>query len=111
MKRSPERCTVRILHRSLPRQTNRSTPSLLKCHQDRYTPQNTILGITGDVKAADVVQKLEKALAVWKKTELKEVLPPNPKAAAAKRVLLVDRPGSVQTTVALGNIAIDRRDP
>lgn len=84
---------------------------LLKWHQDRYTPQNTILGITGDVKAADVVQKLEKALAAWKKTDLKEVLPPNPKAAAAKRVLLVDRPGSVQTTVALGNIAIDRRDP
>ena len=84
---------------------------LLKWHQDRYTPQNTILGITGDVKAADVVQKLEKALAAWKKTELKEVLPPNPKPAAAKKVLLVDRPGSVQTTVALGNIAIDRRDP
>jgi len=84
---------------------------LLKWHQDRYTPQNTILGITGDVKAADVVQRLEKALAVWKKTDLKEVLPPNPKPAATKRVLLVDRPGSVQTTVALGNIAIDRRDP
>jgi predicted Zn-dependent peptidase len=84
---------------------------LLKWHQDRFTPQNTILGITGDVKAADVVQKLEKALAAWKKTDLKEVLPPNPKPAASKRVLLVDRPGSVQTTVALGNIAIDRRDP
>jgi predicted Zn-dependent peptidase len=42
---------------------------------------------------------------------LKEVLPPNPKPVAAKKVLLVDRPGSVQTTVVLGNIALDRRDP
>src|SRR5262245_57791533 len=84
---------------------------LAKWHQDRFKPQNTILGITGDVKAAEIVPKLEKALAAWKKTELKEVLPANPRPATAKRVLLVDRPGSVQTTVALGNIAIARRDP
>jgi zinc protease len=84
---------------------------LAKWHQERYTPQNTILGITGDVKAAEIVPKLEKALAVWKKTDLKEVLPPNPKPIASKKVFLVDRPGSVQTTVVLGNIAIDRRDP
>ncbi len=32
-------------------------------------------------------------------------------AAAARKIFLVDRPGSVQTTVALGNIAIDRRSP
>jgi zinc protease len=84
---------------------------LAKWHQERYAPQNTVLGITGDVKAAELVPKLEKALAAWKKTDLKELLPPNPKPATSKRVFLVDRPGSVQTTVALGNIAIDRRDP
>jgi len=84
---------------------------LAKWHQDRYKPQNTILGITGDVKAAEILPKLEKALAGWKKDDLKEVLPSNPMPVASKKVFLVDRPGSVQTTVALGNIAIDRRDP
>jgi predicted Zn-dependent peptidase len=34
---------------------------LAKWHQERFTPQNTILGITGDVKASEVVAKLEKA--------------------------------------------------
>ena len=88
------------------------TPEMLaKWHRERYAPQNTILGITGDVKAAEVVPKLEKWLAAWKKTDLKEVLPANPKPATSKRVMLVDRPNSVQTTVVLGNIAIDRRDP
>src|SRR5206468_504990 len=88
------------------------TPEMLaKWHQERYTPQNAILGITGDVKAAEIVPKLEKVLAAWKKTDLKELLPPNPKPAVSKRVVLVDRPNSVQTTVTLGNIAIDRRDP
>src|SRR5262249_9726059 len=44
---------------------------LAKWHQDRYKPQNTILGITGDVKAAEILPKLEKALAGWKKDDLK----------------------------------------
>src|SRR2546422_5123599 len=88
------------------------TPDMLaKWHQERYAPQNAILGITGDVKASEIVPKLEKWLAGWKKTDLKELLPPNPKPAVSKRVVLVDRPNSVQTTVTLGNIAIDRRDP
>jgi zinc protease len=88
------------------------TPEMLaKWHQERFTPQNTILGITGDVRASELVPKLEKALGAWKRTDMKEVLPANPRPVAAKKVLLVDRPGSVQTTVVLGNIAIDRRDP
>src|SRR2546428_6453162 len=85
--------------------------ALAKWHRERYAPQNAILGITGDVRASELVPKLEKWLADWKKTDLKELLPPNPKPAVSKRVVLVDRPNSVQTTVTLGNIAIDRRDP
>ncbi|HET9550590.1 MAG TPA: insulinase family protein, partial [Candidatus Binatia bacterium] len=37
--------------------------------------------------------------------------PRNPTAATERKVFLVDRPNSVQTTLALGNIAIDRRNP
>ena len=88
------------------------TPALLeKWRQERYTPQNSILGIAGDVKATEIVPKLEKSFAAWKKTDLKEVLPENPTVVPAKKVILVDRPNSVQTTVMMGNIAIDRRDP
>src|SRR5438876_7041019 len=55
------------------------TPEMLaKWHQERYAPQNAILGITGDVKVSEIVPKLEKWLAGWKKTDLKELLPPNP---------------------------------
>jgi len=88
------------------------TPAILaKWHDDRYAPQNTILGIAGDVKATDLVPKLERLLAGWKKTDLKEVLPANPKPSTARKLYLVDRPDSVQTSLIMGNIAIDRRDP
>ena len=85
--------------------------ALVGWHRERYRPQNAILGIAGDVSANRLVPKLEKWLADWQKTQVKEVWPRAPVAAAARQIFLVDRPGSVQTTVALGNIAIDRRSP
>jgi zinc protease len=88
------------------------TPAeLKKYHDEHYVPQNTIIGIAGDVDAKTLVPKLTKLFANWKKTDAKEVLPENPKPASGRRLLLVDRPGSVQTNLVLGNIAIDRRSP
>jgi len=83
--------------------------TLVQWHRERFVPQNAILGIAGDVRAKDFLAKLEKRLAGWKKTELQPSWPANPVAANARKVFLVHRPNSVQTTVALGNIAIDRR--
>ncbi len=88
------------------------TPEALsKWKQDHYLPQNAILGISGDVKASDVVAKLTKWLAAWQKTEWKAPPPSTVKPVTAGKVLLVDRPGSVQTTLYMGNISVDRRDP
>ena len=95
-----------------PKSIDEITPELLaRWHQERYTPQNTILGIAGDVKASELAPKLKKWLAAWQKTDLKEVLPPHPTAAKARKIFLVDRPNSVQTTISLGKLAIERRDP
>jgi len=88
------------------------TPELLaKWHSERYVPQNTIIGIAGDVNATQLIPKLKTWLAGWQKTDLKETLPPNPTPASAKKIYLVNRPNSVQTTIAIGNLALDRRDP
>ena len=85
--------------------------ALRKWHRERYAPQNSILGIAGDVRAKDLIAKLEKRLSGWKKSDLHPALPRNPQAVSARKVFLVHRPNSVQTTVSLGNIAIDRRSP
>lgn len=88
------------------------TPEMLAAwHKDRYVPQNAILAIAGDVKASDVIPKLKQALAGWKRTDYKEVLPANPKPATDGKIYLIDRPNSVQSTITMGNIAIDRRHP
>jgi predicted Zn-dependent peptidase len=84
---------------------------LAKWHREHYVPQNAILGIAGDVRASELLPKLKKWLGGWQKTDLKEVLPPEPKPATAKTIYLVDRPTSVQTSLIMGNIALDRRSP
>jgi zinc protease len=88
------------------------TPAVLaKWHREHYVPQNAILGFAGNVRAGELIPKLEKWLADWDATSLKETLPANPVPTTERKVYLVDRPNSVQTTIALGNIAIDRRSP
>jgi zinc protease len=88
-----------------------TSENLAAWHRERYAPQNAIIAIAGDVDAKTLVSKLEKWLAAWKRTDLKEVLPPNPAPPAERRIYIVDRPGSVQTDIVMGNLSIDRRDP
>jgi predicted Zn-dependent peptidase len=88
-----------------------SRTALNQWHRDRYTPGNAILGIAGDVRVARLIPKLEKWLGPWQARRINESWPRNPVPAETRKVYLVDRPNSVQTTVAMGNIAIDRRSP
>jgi zinc protease len=85
--------------------------ALVQWHRERYAPQNALLAIAGDVRAQELIPRLEKWFAGWPKNDVKRVWPSNPVAAPSRKVYLVHRPNSVQTTVALGNIAIERRSP
>jgi zinc protease len=88
------------------------TPEMLaKWRAERYVPQNAILGISGDVKPSEIVTKLTKWLAAWQRTDFTAPEAGTVKAATAGHVLLVDRPGSVQTTLYMGNISVIRTDP
>jgi predicted Zn-dependent peptidase len=80
-------------------------------HDERYVPQNTLLGIVGDFTPAEILPKLEKALGSWKKTEFGVRPPADPKPVDTRRAFLVDRPNSVETTLLIGNIGVDRRSP
>ena len=88
-----------------------TTEAVATWHRDRYAPQNSVLSIAGDVRARDIVPKLNQLFAEWERTELVEELPPDPVPAEAKKIFLVDRPNSAQTTLFMGNIVLDRLDP
>jgi len=88
------------------------TPAMLAdWHAKRYAPQNTILAISGDVHADSLVPKLRAWLSEWHRSTVSVTFAPAPPPAIKGRVFLVDRPGSVQTTLLMGNLAIDRSNP
>ena len=93
-------------------QINAITPESLKAfHAAAFKPNNAIFAIVGDVKPAEVVAKLEKTFASWKAGEATPMTIPPVAAAPATKVYLVDRPGSVQTSLTLGVPTIERNDP
>jgi zinc protease len=88
------------------------TPEALAAwHRERYTPSNTVVTAIGRVRGGSVRSQAEKLLGGWKGPETKHALPPNPQPAAARRVVLVDRPGAAQTEIMIGGLLIERRDP
>lgn len=85
---------------------------LLAFHRRAYRPEGALLGISGDVRAADVQAALEKALADWKPEGAAPAVPPaRPEAAAATRVYMVARPNSVQTALRFTSLGVSRTDP
>jgi zinc protease len=67
--------------------------------------------IAGDVDLAWARRAVTKAFGAWPKA--REALPqlPAPQKTAARRVLLIDSPGSVQSYFWLGSVGVDRRFP
>ena len=77
-----------------------------------YKPNGAILGVTGDVNVRDLQRKLDAALEDWKPAEKMAELPKaefQPKQQA--HIFLIDRPGSAQTTLQFGALAISQTDP
>jgi len=81
---------------------------LVAFHKRWFAPNNAILAIVGDVTPEQAFAGVEKAFGSWPKAELTpmaggEVPPP------ARRVIVVDRPGAVQTEIRVGNIGLPRK--
>jgi zinc protease len=88
-----------------------STADLKKFHDAHYVPGNTILGITGDFKSAEMKDLIAKYFGGWKGAAEPPQKFPEPGAQPASKILLVDRPSSVQTFIVVGDRTIRRTDP
>jgi zinc protease len=82
---------------------------LKKFHDKHFVPGNTILGVTGDFKAAEMRAMVEKYFGAWKGAAEAPVSYPAATPQATK-ITLVDRPASVQTYIVGGNRGIRRVD-
>ena len=81
-------------------------------HRRTYSPANTTLLLVGDLTVAEARQIAQQALGSWNAPAVQ--LPPvaNPvQPAQGTRVILVDRPGSVQSGVWVGQAGMGYGDP
>ncbi|MEO7133845.1 MAG: pitrilysin family protein [Vicinamibacterales bacterium] len=79
-------------------------------HKRHFVPNNALLAVVGDISAAEAMAGLEKHFGAWKPGE---VPPPAITEApdATRRVIVIDKKGSVQTEIRVGHIAIARKHP
>jgi len=85
-----------------------SRQDLLAFHAAWYGANNAILAIVGDVTADEAFAGAERAFGSWAKapnTAPQATEPP----PSTRRVVVIDRPGAVQTEIRVGNIALPRK--
>jgi predicted Zn-dependent peptidase len=85
-----------------------TSADLAKFHATYYRPNNAMLAIVGDVTLKEIMPKLEKAFGDWQRADVPQTKIPSAPEQGAARIQLIDRPGSVQTVIQLGNLGIER---
>jgi zinc protease len=74
-----------------------------------YIPNNAHLIVVGDIDADKTFAEIEKAFGSWKSgTVVAEELPPLP-TREKRQIYFVNRPGSIQSAIYIGNITIPRK--
>ena len=84
--------------------------SLRGLHRRRVTPDGGVLVVVGDLTPGRALDQVEKPLGGWESTARKDPVPRVP-AVETGPLLLVDRPGSVQSNLRFGGDAPDLSDP
>jgi predicted Zn-dependent peptidase len=80
-------------------------------HQSHFAPNNAFLVVAGDVTPEQVKQGVERAFAGWQRRKVPPLDYPPLASAGARKVVLVDRPQSVQSVIYYGNLALARNAP
>ena len=81
---------------------------LLAFHKKWFGANNAILAIVGDVSADEAFAGAERAFGSWGRAGTEAQRPPDP-PPPTRRLVVIDRPGAVQTEIRVGNIAIPRK--
>jgi zinc protease len=84
---------------------------LVNYYRERYRPGGALFVAVGDFEPAKMMAQIERAFANWTGDALSKTPRPELPKYRGRRVMLVHVPGSVQTQVLLGNLAITRRHP
>src|SRR5688572_15009246 len=83
---------------------------LREFHRRYFAPNNSILAIVGDVTADEAMTAATRVFGDWQRQAVQTPpLPEPPKPT--RRIVIVDKPDSVQTAVRIGQLGVPRKTP
>jgi zinc protease len=80
-------------------------------HRQHYRPNNAFLLVVGAVDPNAVLTAAEKSFGAWTRGDVPKPTYTAPPSIDGRRVYFVQRPNSIQSSIALGNVAVKRSDP
>lgn len=83
---------------------------LLAFHKAWFGANNAVLAVVGDVGPDEAFAGAERAFGSWGQSE-KTAQPASDLPAPTRRLVVIDRPGAVQTEIRAGHTALPRRHP
>ncbi len=84
---------------------------MIKFHQTWFKPNNATLVIVGDTTLAEITSKLENLLKSWKAGDVPKKNIGNVALQPKPTVYLLDRPGSLQSIIFAGHVALPTANP
>ncbi len=79
-------------------------------HRQYFVPNNMLLAIVGDVTSDEAFAAAQKAFGAWPRGTLPAASPVEP-PPSARRIVIIDKPDAVQTSIRVGQLAIQRKHP
>ena len=83
---------------------------LQEFHRQYFVPNNMLLAIVGDVTSDEAFAAAQKAFGGWPRGTLPAPNPIEP-PPSARRIVIIDKPDAVQTSIRVGQLAIPRKHP
>jgi zinc protease len=85
--------------------------NLAKFYRENYVPSNALLLAVGDFSSRAMMELIEKTFGAWKAGSAPAFNADLKSPSRGRTVDLVHLPGSVQTDVLVGNLALNRQSP
>jgi zinc protease len=85
--------------------------AIAEYHRTHYRPNNAFLLVVSNLAPADVFAAAEKAFAGWARADVPAPKAPEMPTLKGRRLVFVQRPNSVQSSISVGNFSIRRNDP
>lgn len=80
-------------------------------HTAHYRPNHAVFIVVGDVTPETVFAAAEKSFGSWEKGDVPSSAFPDLPALEGRKVVFVQRPNSIQSSISVGNFSVNRADP